>query len=449
MIGFETIGNATLICHDGRPVLTTDPWISGRAYFGSWGLTHEIPKEQLENILGSEYIWCSHGHPDHMDAESLDQLAGRKILLPDHVGGRIYNDLAERGYDVSILPDRKWVELSEHIKVLCISDYFQDAILLVDINGRLIVNLNDAADRGWGRFVRRTIKEYDTTFLLKLFCYGDPDMNNFFSEEGERITPLRKFALGERIQFWAELYGVKYVVPFSSSHRYQRRDSAWANEYVSTFEEYRNGLTSERFELLPGFIRFDCTNDTFTEIDPAELESVLHDPAEFGDDWSEVLEPEDVEALEDYLQPIEHLGDHLDFIRFAVGGREHTVALGKRPFTRGISFEVPRSSLMTAVKYQVFDDLLIGNFMKTTLHGMPIRDFLPDFTQFTSKYADNGRARSKQELRAYFRAYRKRSGIEYLLHAFERESERRFRGFVNRDSALFEWAKKGYLLVKA
>ena len=36
-LGFETIGNATLIAFDEGPVLATDPWISGSAYFGSWG----------------------------------------------------------------------------------------------------------------------------------------------------------------------------------------------------------------------------------------------------------------------------------------------------------------------------------------------------------------------------------------------------------------------------
>jgi hypothetical protein len=52
-----------------------------------------------------------------------------------------------------------------------------------------------------------------------------------------------------------------------------------------------------------------------------------------------------------------------------VGGKDHTIDLARRKFERGITFEVPRSSLMTAVEYEVFDDLLIGNFMKTTLHG--------------------------------------------------------------------------------
>jgi len=35
-LGFETIGNACLICHDNGPVFATDPWIKGSAYFGSW-----------------------------------------------------------------------------------------------------------------------------------------------------------------------------------------------------------------------------------------------------------------------------------------------------------------------------------------------------------------------------------------------------------------------------
>ncbi len=35
-IGFDTIGNAILICYNqGRPVLVTDPWLAGSAYFDS------------------------------------------------------------------------------------------------------------------------------------------------------------------------------------------------------------------------------------------------------------------------------------------------------------------------------------------------------------------------------------------------------------------------------
>lgn len=93
-LGFETIGNATLIVFDGRPVLATDPWIAGSAYFGSWGRSHSIPPEQMAAIRGAEYVWFSHGHPDHLNSESLALLRDRRILLPAHFGGRIRRDRA-------------------------------------------------------------------------------------------------------------------------------------------------------------------------------------------------------------------------------------------------------------------------------------------------------------------------------------------------------------------
>src|SRR4029453_5700788 len=62
-LGFETIGNATLIVHDRGPLLVTDPWLTGEPYFGSWTHSHEIPEHQLANIEACSFVWISHGHP--------------------------------------------------------------------------------------------------------------------------------------------------------------------------------------------------------------------------------------------------------------------------------------------------------------------------------------------------------------------------------------------------
>jgi len=139
-LGFATIGNATLVCYDRRPVLVTDPWIVGPAYFGSWGLSHEVPDEILDDIKRSQYVWISHGHPDHLSPRSLDLLQDKQILLADHVGGRIRDGLKDRGFDVIVLNDREWYPISDRIRILSIADYNQDSILLVDMGGRLIVN---------------------------------------------------------------------------------------------------------------------------------------------------------------------------------------------------------------------------------------------------------------------------------------------------------------------
>jgi hypothetical protein len=420
-LGFETVGNATLLCHDGRPVLVTDPWLVGDAYFGSWTLSHEIPDEQMEHARACAYAWISHGHPDHCSAESLALLRDKKILLPNHFGGRIHTDLRAQGFDVHVLTDRVWHQLSPRLRVMCIPDYNQDAVLLADLGGTLVVNLNDAGDRGWGRLVRRTIREHRRSFLLCLSGYGDADMINFKTEAGERIPPLaaRKIPVGQTIVRKAELYGVDFFVPFSSMHKYQRADSLWAGQYTTPLEDYRIGFESRRVKLTPAFIRYDVAHDQLTPLQPRERHIQPRDPKEFGDDWDEPLSAADAEQLTAYFRKVRHLETWLDFIRFRVGGRDHHIALG-RGHGRGITFEAPRRSLMTAVTHEVFDDLLIGNFMSTVLHG----DFgetglYPDFSPYVAKYGDNGGARTPGELEAYFRHYRARDPLGYLRHRLE------------------------------
>lgn len=450
--GFETIGNAILICYDeGRPVLATDPWITGSAYFGSWGFSHEIPAQQEAAIRRAEYVWISHGHPDHLQADSLALLRDRKILLPDHVGKRIFNDLKAQGFDVSTMADRRWYTLSPSVKVMCISDYNQDAILLVDINGRLVFNRNDASDHGWESYVRGIVKQYDVSFLLALSSrFGDADMINYHDENGRRILPRENVpSLGARNAHRTETAGARYFVPFSSMHVYQREDSAWANAYHTSLDDYAKGFESKRCEILPAYIRYDCERDRVEELRPAELPIRIFNPAQFGDDWSEPLAPEDVPLAERYFRFIEHLAGVLDFVNLRVGGRDNFITLAESRFRRGVTFEVPRGSLVTALQYEIFDDLLIGNFMKTTLHGdWGAGRLYPEFTPYVAKYADNGRARSTDELAAYFKVYRNRAVLDFLKFRFERKAEAIYRSYVAEASIAHRIAKNAYWLYK-
>ncbi len=454
-VGFETIGNATVIFHDRGPKLVTDPWIVGGAYFGSWRLSHEIPEAQRGAIHGSPYIWLSHGHPDHLSGDSLALLRDKKILVPDHVGGRVFKDLKEQGFDVHVLPDRAWVELSPRLRVMSIPDYNQDAVLLADVGGVLVANLNDAGPRGWGRFVRRIVGSYARSFLLALSGYGDADMMNFFDEKGAPLPPpaARRTPVGQTIAQQCDWYGAKFFVPFSSMHRYQRADSVWANKYTTALDDYPRGFDSKTAHITPAFIRYDCAQGRLDEIRPREAPDVPRDPKEFGDDWSEPLEKGDAEKIASYFRSIESLHATLDFIRFKVGGREHVIFFDGPKKNRGLTFEAPRNSLMTAVSYEVFDDLLIGNFMKTTLHGAWGEDRLyPDFSPFVGKYADNGRARTAAQLKKYFAAYRARDPLDFVAHRFDvtvlqplqRRSAEFLRAKIDPHSVLFRAAKKAY-----
>ena len=443
-LGFETIGNATLICYDHGPVLATDPWIVGSAYFGSWTLSHKVPDEQTEAIKGCKYIWISHGHPDHLSPESLALLKDKIILLPDHVGGRIASDLRRFGYKVIILRDGQWTSLAPRLHVLCIATYNQDGILLVDIGGTLIVNLNDGKPLGWGSFVKGIIRKYKQSFLLRLFGYGDADMINYVDENGRRIEPpgAKRSPVGRSIQLYAEGCGVRNVIPFSSLHKYQRTDSAWANQYTTPLPDYRIGFASTRCTLLPAFIRYDCTKELASEISPEVWMGSPLDPKTCGDDWDEPIDPADIKRLRHYFRSIEAVSRAVDFISFRVGGHDHVIELSPRRFKTGIRFEVPRHSLMQAIEHECFDDLLIGNFMRTCLIGKCSKYGLyPDFTPYVAKYADNGRAKTGEELKLYFREYRRRAPAEFVSHRLEQWAFNYVRRHVSPGSLLLNSAR--------
>jgi hypothetical protein len=453
-LGFETIGNASLICHDHHPILVTDPWIQGPAYFGSWTCSHEIPEQQMQAIMDCEYLWISHGHPDHLSTASLDLLKDKKILLPDHHGGRIKSELESLGFAVQILQDRVWIQVSKNIKIMCIANYNQDAILLIDLDGTLIVNKNDAIDTGWGTFVRKLVRGYKLSFLLALSGYGDADMINFFDEDGARILPpaAEKVPPGGSIARMTEFFGTKFFVPFSSMHKYQRRDSIWANQCTTGLDDYRKGFNSPTAEILPAYIQYDCRRQTVQEITPPSVQDRIFEPEEFGDDWSVPLESEDVLKITDYFRSIQHLEDAFNYINFRVGQKDNFIKLGGRNMKKGITFEVPRQSLVSAIEWKIFDDLLIGNFMKTTLHGFGGKGGLyPDFSPYVAKYADNGQARTPRELRAYFEAYKERAPLEYMRQQLVRHSVKLLdvptmliRTMLPQESFSYKFSKRSY-----
>lgn len=464
MVGFETIGNATVTVFDNdRAIITTDPWIAGEPYFGSWTAPFEIPQAQLDHIVRAEYMWLSHGHPDHVHMASLDALAGKQVLLPDHVGGRMAHDLRMMGFNVRILPEREWVSLSPRVRVMCVSDYHQDAVLLIDVGGHLVVNLNDAVERGWGRFVRNVIRQYKVSFLLKLFGYGDVDMINIFREDGTRLMHAPPTAsagarahwdayLEEKVRFWAGYFGTTYMVPFSIFHAYQRADSLWAREYETPLDAYQRIRLPPGTELLPAFGRWDVDRQEWSSLDPKRRHITVRKPEEFGDNWSELLDAEDVNLVKRYFQGIEFLRGKIDAIRFRVGGREHTIDLGHTA-GRSMTFEAPRGSLVDAVKMEVFDDVLISNYLKLTLHGNWGTALAPNvlyqhFTPWVVRYADNGRVRTHAALADYFEHYRRRAPVDYLLHRLEQEGVQKLRAMIQPGTFMFRAATRVYGFAK-
>jgi len=454
-LGFETCGNATLIVYDhGVPILVTDPWIRGPQYFGSWTLPYRFTNAQLEAFESARYVWLSHGHPDHLNLDSLQTFRDRIVLIPRHHGGRILTDLSAAGYGVHELANDRWMQLSPDVRILCCADANQDAALVIALGRECcVLNLNDGSAVGTRARLKAHIKPFKRRFVLRLITHGGADMMNYFTEDGERIEPMpaEKRPLGYFYNELLKQWEGTHTAPFSCHHVFARTDSRWAEAYETPLEAHGECFNHARGELMPGYFSYEVATDRITDTFMAPVPREFHEPHEFGDDWSDPLEPADVREIRAYFGKFDHLRQKFQFINMRVGGKDHFVDLGG-PKDRGITFEAPRHSLMTAIRYEIFDDLLIANFMKTVLHG-GVRSLYPDFTPYVAKYGDNGRAFSVAELHNYFEAYRKESGFQGWLDQVRVDSSRKLRRAVlatlSTSPALYRMARRAYRRVIA
>jgi hypothetical protein len=243
----------------------------------------------------------------------------------------------------------------------------------------------------------------------------------------------------------AKLYNCNYIIPFSTFHQYRRADSIWANEFATPLSAYGNGAGAKSFSFIEPFSWIDAQTGQTGQLARIEKPDTPLAPEQFGDNWSDLLSAEDVAALTAYFRRRQNVWNTFGWLNFRVGGKDNIIDMAG-PRRAGILFEVPRGSLMTAVEYEIFDDLLIGNFMRTTLVG--VDSLYPDFTPHVAKYADNGRAYSSAEVDAYLQAYRLRSPREFFLHQFAARTERILRILAPKDTPLYDLAKRSYYALR-
>lgn len=428
---FETFGNAIIqFRENGNPVLTTDPWLVGTCYFGSWGLERPLSERQIRSVQDSPFVWISHGHPDHLHPESLALLSKEKtrILLPDHYHREIFDSLSADGFDVTILPNKRWVRLADGIRVLCIANENQDGILVVEAGDALVINMNDSPPCGEGYFLRKLVERHGNpkTFLAAL-CSIDADMFNLVDENGRSLAgppDARKHGAIWDVAQTAARLGVKHFCASSSQHVYLRPDSVWANPYRIGWSDLRRHWNRPEVRLIAPYVTVDLETCSVTPNDPvpgAEPATPLaRNSAE--EDWDARLTKEEWDRVESFIRKFEIIRDRVDFVEFVVGGESRRVVLDPklagRPedASRGIRFFVPRQPLLDTVEYGYFDDLLIGNFMKTQLVGVRL---YPDFSKQVGKLGGNAKVFTRSEQRKFMRHYLRRSPRAFLAARLE------------------------------
>jgi hypothetical protein len=427
---FETLGNATIqLFADGRPVLVTDPWLVGTCYFGSWALDHALTPDQIDNALRSDYVWLSHGHPDHMHHESLDLYGkGQKFLLPDHYDSEIRDFLTDKGFDVTVLKYRQWFRVSPTVEVMCLDNINQDAILIARLGDALLIDQNDSPTAGEVSFLRGLVKAHpnDKTYLAAL-CSIDADMFNFVDAAGNSLagpSDERKPGAVWNVARNADLLGVKNFCCSSSQHIYVRPDSVWANDYRISWQDMQRYWSRPGVRLIEPFVTIDIASGAITANHPDHQGGDLAQisDATGDDDWNARATADEWMVIETFFRRFALIPRYVDFIEVEIGGERRRFDLNAlragQTGARGIRFNAPRHSFLEGVKWGFFDDLLIGNFMKVHLINTSL---YPRFTPLVAKLGGNAKVYTEAEYRKFRWRYFRRNPLGTLIYLLEPE----------------------------
>lgn len=139
----EYICHACLFIDTDDLKIATDPWFQGPAYCNQW---HVFPKPVNTNILdASDLILLSHGHEDHLHETSLRQLPkNAAVLYPYTWCGGVRPYLKSMGFTtVTEAQHFETFHFTPRTSVTYLVNSL-DSIMVVESNGEVLVNINDA-----------------------------------------------------------------------------------------------------------------------------------------------------------------------------------------------------------------------------------------------------------------------------------------------------------------
>jgi len=98
-------GHASVFIETAHGSILTDPWVNP-AYFGSWFPFPDNSQLDWETFGKADYLFVSHLHRDHFDAEHLRKFVSKKttVLLPEYPTSELEDALRELGFTSFISP---------------------------------------------------------------------------------------------------------------------------------------------------------------------------------------------------------------------------------------------------------------------------------------------------------------------------------------------------------
>ena len=259
------ISHATLLIEVDDLKIVTDPWVKGTSYCDQW---HLFPKPLSPDLIkDANFVLYSHGHEDHLNAESLETVnRTAKIFYPYSWYGGTTEFFKELGFaNIHEIINEQTRTLAHNIKVTYLSNNL-DNVIVLEINDTVIVNVNDALPSASSAMITHFIskikkrwKKIDYVFSSYGGASYFPNTVHFINKNDVEIAETRELFFVTNFCKIVSGLDPKFAIPFATDFILLDENQRWINKTKfprdkirSFYEEYTKGKSSvEIIEAYP------------------------------------------------------------------------------------------------------------------------------------------------------------------------------------------------------
>lgn len=249
----EYICHSCLLIDTGDTTITFDPWIKGGVYMNQWQL-FPAPVD-ISKVPAAKHILYSHGHEDHLHADSLKLFSQEaRVFYPFQWRRGAKEYFSELGFDdVTEAVSYKEYRISPTTTVTYVG-FALESVIVIRIGEIVIVNLNDALNSHHENVVQMFLREIKKRWPKIDYLFSGwsgagyfPNTVHYPSKNDYETGLLREQYFAHHFCKIVRELQPERAIPFGPGFALLKKERQWINE-VKFSRERLIGYYQEYFE---------------------------------------------------------------------------------------------------------------------------------------------------------------------------------------------------------
>ncbi len=231
----QYVSHSCFVIETNGTRIAFDPWISPSAYCNQWFL-HPRPVDTTD-VVNADLLLISHGHEDHLNEESLKLInKSAQIYFPFQWRDAIVGYMNHLGFEnvVEALSFRKYQYRDIAITYL---GYSLESVIVVECEGIVIVNINDALNSNHETAVNYLLKEIKSRwpkidYMLSGWSGAGyfPNKVHYKGKDDVEVARLREQYFANNFCRFAKYLQPDIAIAFAPGFVLLKNENRWINE---------------------------------------------------------------------------------------------------------------------------------------------------------------------------------------------------------------------------